>query len=211
MSDEMYNSIGDNEDIPFYCFECSSQHTHEIIDELCSSPSINNDSFTSCDFSDAHSSDFEWVTDSDSDIESRGLAFDSLPVPNNHKGKKSKIPIYQLAQGIPLQTRNFKYPCVVCRMPCKTNCQDSICCTICDEWTHFKCSNLTFDQFKKYCAPENSDMPFYCEICLYGSRVNRENENCLKASEIALLDSNDIYNLSPNSIFSEDDNMPTTR
>ena len=35
MSDETYNSIGDNEDIPFYCFECSRQHTDEIIDESC--------------------------------------------------------------------------------------------------------------------------------------------------------------------------------
>ena len=45
---------------------------------LISSPS--NDSFSSCEFSDVHSSDFEWVTDSsDSDLEGRGLDFGSLP------------------------------------------------------------------------------------------------------------------------------------
>ena len=67
------------------------------------------------------------------------------------------------------------------------------------------------DQFTKYCLPENAEVPFYCDICLYGSRRNLKNQTCLlKASEISVLDTNDIYNLCPNSIFRDKDDISTT-
>ena len=53
-------------------------------------------------------------------------------------------------------------------------------------------------------------MRFYCDNCLYGSVLNTENQTCLNASEIGLLDTNDIYNLCPNSIFSDMDDIITT-
>ena len=105
---------------------------------------------------------------------------------------------------------NYKYPCLICLGPCKERCQDSIQCTLCDEWVHQKCSDLSFNQFKEYCSPENAGVPYYCEICLYGSRRNLDNQTCLSASEISSLDTSDIYNLCPNSIFRDKEEVSTT-
>ena len=161
------------------------------------------------DCASTHSSDFELVTD-ESDSECRGLNFTSLRTTNlnSHKNKTQSSSIGQ--KHISITTRTYKYPCVACLGPCKMNCQDSICCNLCDEWTHVKCSNLSIDAFRKYCLPENSEIPFWCDNCLYGSRKNRENQTCLSAGEINLLDTNDIYNLCPNSIFRDKDDIPTT-
>ena len=90
------------------------------------------------------------------------------------------------------------------------NVQNSIACSICDCWTHQKCTNLTLSEFNNFCDPENSELRFYCQICLYGTECNKENQTCLTASEIGLIDPNDIYNLSPNSIFRDKDDVPTT-
>ena len=73
-----------------------------------------------------------------------------------------------------------------------------------------KCSDLTYDQFLKYCSPDNVDVPYYCEICLFGSRRTSDNQTCLSASAISSLDSSDIFNLCPNSIFKDKDDIPTT-
>ena len=53
-------------------------------------------------------------------------------------------------------------------------------------------------------------MRFYCDNCLYGSVLDTENQTCLDASEISLLDTHDIYNLSPNSIFRDMEDVMTT-
>ena len=220
-TEAQYNFLEVNEDIPFFCLDCKprSLYANEIFENtsfnanLCSvnlspNPNLLSTSNTDSEFSDAHSSDFELVDDSDS--ESRGLNFNSLPVQNPDPQKKNRIINFGNRAKFTVQTRNYKHPCVVCLGPCKNNCQDSICCTLCDEWTHQKCSSLTLDQFHKYCLPENSELPFWCDICLYGSRKNSENQTCLSASEIELMDTNDIYNLCPNSIFKDKDEIPTT-
>ena len=111
---------------------------------------------------------------------------------------------------ISTQVCNYKYPCVICHRPCKENVQNSIACSICDCWTHQKCTNLSLSEFDKFCDPENSELRFYCQICMYGTECNKENQTCLTASEIGLIDPNDIYNLSPNSIFRDKDDVPTT-
>ena len=217
-TEAQYNFLEVNEDIPFFCLSCKPRllYADEILEDTSSNtnlssadPSPNLSSTLNSDsdyeFSDAHSSDFELVDDSDS--EGRGLNFNSLPVQNPDLRKNNRLYNHR---KITVQTRNYKHPCVVCLGPCKNNCQDSICCTLCDEWTHQKCSNLTLDQFQKYCLPENSEIPYWCDNCLYGSRKNLENQSCLSASEIESLDTNDIYNLCPNSIFRDKDEIPTT-
>ena len=166
---------------------------------------------TDYEYSDASSSDFTFEYDDDSDSDSRGLDFDSLPVSNARpNGKNNKIKIYDMHKQFSVLTVNYKYPCVVCHGPCRNNTQDSISCSVCDEWTHQKCSNLTIQQFQEYCKPENSEMRFYCDNCLFGSIVNTENQTSLNAAEIGLLDTNDIYNLSPNSIFRDMEDVITT-
>ena len=207
-----YDFLELNEDIPFFCLKCSSNPTYAV--QMPEDAILNNSSSSlnsSIYFSPAHDSDFETECDDESVTDSRGLNFDSLPTHKaQHSSSKALDMIASSSKRIPCHTRNFKFPCVVCFGPCRENCQDSICCTLCDEWTHKKCSHLTTSEFNKYCLPENSDMPFYCDICLYGSRQNRENQTCLKASEISSLDTNDIFNLCPNSIFSDKDDIPTT-
>ena len=207
-----------NEDIPFYCLVCKPRllyadaiqdmNTEYLNSNLNSPPNLSVEYNSDCEFSSAHSSDFEYVDESDS--ESRGLNFDSLPTKYANKPSKKNTNNHISSKHIFLQTRNYKYPCVICLGPCKEKCQDSICCSLCDEWTHKKCSNLTLDQFNKYCSPENAEIPFYCDICLYGSNQNHNNQTCLRASEISTLDTNDIYNLCPNSVFKDLDDIPTT-
>ena len=106
ISEDIRDFLDINEDLPFYCLECHPrQHYFDVIfDEHFAN---NDTTLSSCEYSDAHSSDFEWVTDtSDTDLEGRGLDFDSLPVLINQN--RSKIPIFQLSQGIPVQIRNYK-------------------------------------------------------------------------------------------------------
>ena len=95
-----------------------------------SSSLINpNDSTSSLDFS-ANSSDFVNVDDSDSDSDSRGLNFKSLPTLGSNtlpKNKKNKPTLQFVSQ----RTINYKYPCLICLHPCKEKIHDSICCTLC--------------------------------------------------------------------------------
>ena len=168
-----------------------------------------NDSTLSLDCSSANTSDFVYVDESDSDFESRGLNFESLPahvcntLPNTKKNKFTLPFSFQ-------RSINYKYPCLVCLSPCKENIQDSICCTLCDEWVHHKCTDLTFEQFKLYCSPDHADDPYYCTNCLYGncSKQNFENQECFNASEIESFNINDtIHNLCPNSVFRDKEDI----
>ena len=204
LTETQYDFLGTNEDFPFYCLNCKPRsHYADLIFGNTILSASDNDNLNS-----SSSDDYEYVDDSDSD--SRGLDFESLPVGNRNSHKHNRPHLSCSTKYISLQTRNYRYPCVICLGPCRENCQDSICCTLCDEWTHQKCSDLTINQFNKYCLPENSEMPFYCDICLYGSRRNQDNQTCLRASEIRSLETSDIYNLCPNSIFKDKDDTPTT-
>ena len=57
---------------------------------------------------------------------------------------------------------NWKYPCVKCLKPVKTN-QKGIECDICMKWIHFKCTKLSIAQYNY--LEENNDTPFLCYIC----------------------------------------------
>ena len=144
---------------------------------------MDNDSLNDTNYS-LHSSDFEYVDDSDPD--DRGLDFKSLPTCNTMISNRQQAPNH--SKYISIHARNFKYPCTICLGPCKENIQDSICCSICDEWTHQKCSNLSVSQFKEYCLPANSELPYYCDNCLFGSRRTSVNQTWLRASEIRSFD-----------------------
>ena len=232
-----YDYLENNEDIPFYCFICkpnwvcnmvpennldsnnlTSQSEDNPPSDIDSEPNPNNedipnsssylslnDSTSSIDTLSVNSLDFTYVEESDS--ESRGLNFESLTTQCTHtlpSTKNKKI----IPQFTFLRSVNYKYPCLVCLSPCKENIHDSICCTLCDEWVHRKCTNLTLEQFKTYCSPEHAEDPYYCTNCLYGncSKQNLENQICLNASDIESIDINDtIYNLCPNSVFSNKD------
>ena len=210
-----------NDDFLFFCLECKprqfySEEIFETFPNILDSPntirsnSNPSDSESELEFSNANSCDFTYEYDDGSDSDSRGLDFDGLPVQNacpNRNNKTTKI--FDMHKQFSVRTIYYKYPCVVCHGPCRNNTQDSISCSVCDEWTHQKCSNLTIQQFQEYCKPENSEMRFYCDNCLFGSIVNTENQTSLNAAEIGLLDTNDIYNLSPNSIFRDMEDVIT--
>ena len=143
----------------FFCHDCSLTHPNEPIPEFDQSISSINSSF---EFSSAHDSDFDFITDSEDDL--RGLNFDALPAQNT-------VPISILTKGIhsksiPARIINYKYPCSQCKKPCKEKVQDSICCTICDEWVHQSCSRLTLAELKVHCSPDYISIPFYCNNCL---------------------------------------------
>ena len=125
------------------------------------------DTLETCDdeISDAHSSDFEFESDSESDSDLRGLDFSSLPAVQN----TNRNSISSKQHQITLRTINYKYPCSVCLGPCRENTQDSIQCTLCDEWVHQKCTNLTYSKFLEYCDPNNGDKPYHCDWCEFGS------------------------------------------
>ena len=57
---------------------------------------------------------------------------------------------------------NWKYPCIVCDKPVKTN-QKGIECNTCNKWVHLKCTNLTQPQYTFLEQHENE--PFNCLTC----------------------------------------------
>ena len=81
----------------FYCDSCSPT---PVADEILTPilPDLHNSSIISSDieFSDAHSSDFDWESATESDDELRGLNFASLPVQSSKVQKQSnKINVLQ--------------------------------------------------------------------------------------------------------------------
>ena len=76
-----YTILQQNEEVPFYCLSCNARASYasQILDTSINDVQSQLEvSSSSIEFSDAHSSDFEFVdTDSESDL--RGLNFDSLP------------------------------------------------------------------------------------------------------------------------------------
>ena len=57
---------------------------------------------------------------------------------------------------------NWKFPCVPCKKPVKSN-QKGLQCNTCKKWVHLKCTNLTIVQYKF--LEENEELPFYCLKC----------------------------------------------
>ena len=141
------------------------------------------------------------------------MDFSSLPTQfrKNIKNKASSSSNTTKNSYINYRTIKYKYTCNICQGVCRENVQDSIQCTWCDEWVHQKCtSNLSYDQFLKHCLPENVDLPYYCEICEFGSAQKAAKQPCISTSSLSALDSSDILNLSPNSIFNDKDDILTT-
>ena len=165
---------------------------------------------SSVDFSDAHSSDFDIVSTDESDNDLRGLNFASLPT----QFYQRKLNLNHTKQSSTLNTKlpsiRYKYQCGVCCGPCRENVQDSIQCTLCDDWVHQKCSNLSYEKFLEYCNPINIDKPYFCDWCEFGSPRSTLNQTCLSASAISSFDSSDIFDMCPNSIFRDKEDVPTT-
>ena len=218
-----YDFLATNINLPYNCHKCSP--LPHIADEILPTSSNNveapnannipshNDSFCSADteFSDAHSFDssFESIDENESGL--RGLNFASLPCqPRSNPDAMASSISKTTTQRIIPRSVNYKYPCNICRGACKENVHDSIQCTWCDEWVHQKCTNLTYDQFMKHCSPENINLPYYCDICEFGSRRSKKNQKCLSASSISSFDSDDIVQLCPNSVFNDKDDIPTS-
>ena len=114
LSETQYNYLETNEDIPFYCLTCKPRPLYaDLIFEdttfnILTDNSSNHTSASTCsfdlDFSSAHSSDFEYIDESDP--ESRGLNFDSLAVKFDAPGKK-KVNKPNHSQRISLRTLNY--------------------------------------------------------------------------------------------------------
>ena len=84
---------------------------------------------------------------------------------------------------------NWKYPCIVCANPVKTN-QRGLECNTCLKWVHLRCTDLNEDQYKF--LEENINAPFYCQLCkpiphpsdpvFDNTTVSTSNENILNDS-----------------------------
>ena len=72
---------------------------------------------------------------------------------------------------------NNVYICLVCKKYVNSDC---ICCNICDQWLHFRCSNLSKSQF---ILLSQSNEPYFCYSCLMqvipSSLVNKKEFNDL--------------------------------
>ena len=208
-----------NDDEPFHCVFCrpstsSNNITHPTLPlvNVASEPASINpiaqpefDSSTNSSNQSFNSNDFEYVTD-DSDDDSRGLNFYALPTDKAHTSQQ-KSPIYD--RPITIHVRRYKYPCLVCGSPCCEG-QNSICCVLCDEWVHQKCTDLSLEQFYEYTCPENINDPYYCVNCLFGNSVDHELESPDQTSHTvltSLIDSSDIPKYCPNSIFRNKDDI----
>ena len=137
LTEVQYEYLENNVEAPFYCLGCMPRPLYaDMLFESTASLNVENsvnvitshlDSNISLNesFSSAHSSDFEYI-DMESDSESRGLNFDSLPVQNNSLTiTKKKHPITKHS-SIPVRTVTYKYPCLICNSPCKERVQDSM-------------------------------------------------------------------------------------
>ena len=93
--------------------------------------------------------------------------------------------------------KNLKYPCRICGNACKCS-QNCIQCNLCNEWTHFKCSALTLNQFEGHVV--NEDEAFLCNICY----DNIFPFNKINNTELLLLN----YNLTYKNVISDTDTEP---
>ena len=132
---------------PFYCETCTcgsikcsvavdqNNQNVSILSEL-----INDEASLDATTISLNNTDFDFESD-DENLDSRGLNFDVLPFDSNLIASRQ----YNF---LPKRTRVYKYPCLVCHSVCSNN-QNCICCTLCDEWVHLKCTDLTVSKFNK--------------------------------------------------------------
>ena len=145
-----------------------------------------------------HSSDFEYITDSD-DPDDRGLNFHALPnYFSNNRPKSFNINSF-LSHGT--KSRKINSPCSVCGKSCITNRQNCLCCNICDEWVHLKCTDLTLNDFNFLSSPENFEKPYYCNLCLFGKNQSLSHPHVNRPLLSTILNSPNCTNLTPNSVF----------
>ena len=164
------------------------------------------------------SDDFTLVSDSDEETNLRGLNFYSLP--NNAVNSVTNLSRLRPIVDVDAyhRTINYKYPCLTCGNPCRSNVQNSICCTLCDEWVHLNCTDLTLEQFNHYTSPDNLKDAYYCVNCMFGHSSNRlidtPSNSCNNIADTAnlLLDcgSDNVINLSPNSVFKNHEDLELT-
>ena len=191
------------------CVPSTSDTSHTYL----SSPNLNLSKLSSCSIASPNvslcSNDFTYESDDcDSCDSDRGLNFYSVPSSNNMPPSFSKI--YSTSGcAIPVKTMKFQFPCLVCGRACIDNRQNSICCNICDEWVHLKCTDLSLEQFHALVSPDHTGTPYYCTNCLYGSTPrNRDLDSTTgHAALCSILDSNDMYDLCPNSLFKDKDDI----
>ena len=69
---------------------------------------------------------------------------------------------------------NIDFPCIICTDNCVEG-QEAICCSICEEWTHLNCSNLSKKRFN---ILSKSAMPYYCAECYLSVICPCCNEEC---------------------------------
>ena len=166
-----------------------------------STPSIDSVSFTSSDYCESlHSSDFE--SDQD-DLETRGIDFNALPIESRNKVPPAKFIKSAMNPQLSHRTRKYKFPCLVCGSPCIEG-QNSICCFICDNWVHQKCTDLTLEQFNTYLLPDHADDPYFCTYCLHGNAPNDDVGNPDSTSHTvmsSILSRDNISEHCPNSAF----------
>ena len=163
------------------------------------STSPSNESLSS-EFSNVSfkSSDFEYITDSD-DPDDRGLNFHALPnYFSNNRPKSFNINSF-LSHGT--KSRKINSPCSVCGKSCITNRQNCLCCNICDEWVHLKCTDLTLNDFNFLSSPENFEKPYYCNLCLFGKNQSLSHPHVNRPLLSTILNSPNCTNLTPNSVF----------
>ena len=119
LADDQYNLLEVNEDIPFYCLICSPRphYADVILDNINSINTVLSETSLNSSIDSAKSSDFVYADEpEDSDLESRGLNFESLPIHRANTMKKTKLTTPKFAS---FRTITYKYPCLVCFSPCK--------------------------------------------------------------------------------------------
>ena len=165
------------------------------------SNSLSQDDVNESLDSSLNSNDITYISDNEcNDSNLRGLDFSMLP------NSTVQVPAKYFQSTVHFPVRHYKYPCLVCGGPCCENTQNSICCSVCDEWVHLNCTDLTLEQFYSYTSSENLSKPYYCTNCLYGNSVNASpnmTTNRPNLDSLSDLVMNDAESLSPNSVFSD--------
>ena len=141
-------------------------------------------------------------TANDHDLRLHGLDFDSLPVNNTQNTTVDIQPGCDFLHPQYVRTIKINYPCVVCNKRC-TNAHNTICCNVCDEWTHKKCARLSDEEFEVY---SSTDKPFYCVKCLYEKNDPNALNSVLTNSSYNMLSSLPTNSICP----SENDSAPSS-
>ena len=177
------------------------------ISQISSSPSPSSIATVNTNYQSFSSDDYYFTADSDANSDDRGLNFDALG-PNFSNRIKCNHPE---THSLKLPTsREYKYPCSACGNPCINNKHDCISCNICDEWTHLKCTDLSIEQFNILVSSDDTGEPFYCNKCLFGTHITSNISQRTQTDVSAIINSYDIYEHCPNSVFRGRENLTNT-